>query len=655
MLFATMSLTLAVVPARANVAKQAEPQARAAKAAQSKAKPKTAAENARIREQQRNAWRKSMMRTRRPKKGCFVATYPATKWREVQCKTPPNRPYPPKHGIRPAIVGGGGNGTDFSAEVTGHVSQATGSFDNVANVTSESANGSADSYSLQLNTEFFTTSTCNTSPTPGICLGWEQFVYSSSGGGFIQYWLLHYGPGGTNCPAGWISFSFPGQTEVYCYINSAGGAPAPGVAAKSLQQLKVDGAAAGVGGNADDAIGVTVNGTLYTASGDNHFPDLGSRWQKAEFNVFGDGGGDQADFNAGSIIVVRTAVDSGMPAVPPTCDGEGFTGETNNLTLVSAPAMFNDVNWPSIIFTESNAPNLTPASCGSADSIGDTHIKTFNGALYDFQASGEFVLANAPNFVVQARQASGAPRWPNASVNKAVATKIGNTLVALYIEPTRLIIDGKSTDVGDGKTILLPTGVQVSRRGNLYIISSESGDMVKAVLNSTWMDITVGLGHAPQAQARGLLGNPSEKAHALVTSTGAVLKQPVSFADLYHRFGDGWRVQSRGSLFAETTTIKPGTPSKPFYATHLNPQAYARARATCKGAGVKSQNLLDACILDTAVLENEEAARVFVHAARPRMVIKPVLRKPVAHKPVAQKPAAQKPAVRQSAVQHPSL
>ena len=30
---------------------------------------------------------------------------------------------------------------------------------------------------------------------------------------------------------------------------------------------------------------------VYTAAGDNYFPDLGSEWQLAEFNVFGDGGG----------------------------------------------------------------------------------------------------------------------------------------------------------------------------------------------------------------------------------------------------------------------------------------------------------------------------------------------------------------------------
>jgi hypothetical protein len=38
----------------------------------------------------RNAWRKKMLQTPRPKKGCFAATYPQTEWREVPCQTPPH-------------------------------------------------------------------------------------------------------------------------------------------------------------------------------------------------------------------------------------------------------------------------------------------------------------------------------------------------------------------------------------------------------------------------------------------------------------------------------------------------------------------------------------------------------------------------------------
>jgi hypothetical protein len=82
------------------------------------------------------SWRKAIIKTPRPKKACFTATYPATEWQEVPCKTPPHRPYPPKHGTRPLTVG---SGTDYSAQVTGLISEAEGSFDGVTGVTHECA------------------------------------------------------------------------------------------------------------------------------------------------------------------------------------------------------------------------------------------------------------------------------------------------------------------------------------------------------------------------------------------------------------------------------------------------------------------------------------------------------------------------------------
>jgi hypothetical protein len=514
--------------------------------------------------QQRETWRKAIVRTPRPKKGCFVARYPETKWREVPCATPPNRPYPPRQGIRPQTVG---NGVDFSGQVTANTSQAEGSFDSVTGVTSESGGGAADSYSLQLNTNFFTTTACSGGSVN--CQGWEQFVFSSSGYAFIQYWLLHYGAA---CPSGWNT---SGQ---HCWRNAAGGALVPAQTILALGQMKLDGAVVGVNGPID-SISLTIGATVYSAPGDNYFPDLTNGWRLSEFNVFGDCCNSEATFNPGSTIVVRTAVNSGTPALAPTCQLEGFTGETNNLTLMDTPAMQPDVAWPSIIFTQSNSGSPMLPSCAAADSIGDTHLKTFNALMYDFQASGDFLLLkDSSDFVVQARQASGAPTWPNASVNKAVAIQMDKTRVAIYIEPTRLIIDGQPNDLADGKTLELARGVQISRRGNIYDITSEHGNSVRATLNSTWINVTVGLGH-PQTHARGLLVNRSGNTPTLLMSNGKLLTMPVSFNDLYHPYADGWRVQPNESLFSEVTNIRAGVPERPFFANDLTPRERARALA----------------------------------------------------------------------------
>lgn len=588
--------------------------------------------------QEREQWRQAISKTPKPGKGCFEASYPDKQWHEVPCGKSNRKLYPPKRGAMSRTDQVGGAGPDFSAQVTGHISEAIGSFDSVSGLTSEkNSNGTADAYSLQLNTNTFSTSTCSTAPDHS-CTGWEQFVYDSSGSTQIQYWLINWGPSGSQCPTprgahcqqgfvstdGWCPQTVSGFTDVLCVVDAASPPPASSEPATSLKDLEVKGIAAS--GSSPDSMVMTIAGHATTGNGGNFFPDLGSQWQIAEFNVFGDGNSDEADFNSGTTIVVRTSVDSGSSGGP-TCDQQSFTGESNNLTLVATEETVTKSQFPSLVFTESNAPGSTQVACADAVSIGDTHLTTFDGLHYDFQASGEFVLAqDGSSFVVQTRQASGAPRWPEAAVNKAVAIRMGKTRVALYIEPARLVVDGAKRNLANGRSIDLPTGVRISRHGDQYLVADESGDSVQATLNSTWMDVKVGLGRAASSNTRGLLGNPKGNAHALATSTGAVLKEPVSFNDLYHKYADSWRVKPKDSLFAERTAIKAGIPSKPFFAKDLDPAAEARAKEACKAAGVTHQDLLEDCTLDATVLDDEKAVKVFVHAPLLlRRVIKPAL------------------------------
>lgn len=220
-------------------------------------------------------------------------------------------------GLRPAVVG---NGTDFLARVTGHISEAEGSFDSITGLTSESqtyaGTPTADGYGLQLNTDYFTTSACSSSPNPATCRGWEQFIVSSFGGAGIQYWLSPYGPPGTICPAphhagcmpgqsysdGWCEYQSTPTDPVQCVVNGLGiHAYPPGVATPldiaNVHQVKLRGRAAGVDGSANDAAIVTYGPAVFSAPGGNFFPDLGSQWQLAEFNIFGSCCGTRAEFN----------------------------------------------------------------------------------------------------------------------------------------------------------------------------------------------------------------------------------------------------------------------------------------------------------------------------------------------------------------------
>ena len=589
--------------------------------------------------QQREEWRQRIVHTPKPGKGCYAATYPEDKWREVPCGKSNGKIYPPRAGAISRVDTVGGSGPDVSAKVTGTISQAQGSFDSVNGLTSESnSNGVANSYSLQLNTNFFSgSSVCNNAPDKANCQGWEQFVYDSSGSTQIQYWLLNWGKAGSLCPTprgasckqnfvssdGWCPQTVSGFTDVLCVVDAAAPPAAAAQVATGLGQLAVVGFAA-QGGN-PDSMTMTVGNTVTTGSGGNYFPDLASKWTESEFNVFGDSN-DTANFNNGTTIQVRTSVASGTSAAP-SCDLRSFTAEANNLTLVATDDNPSKSALPSLVFTESNAPGSMLSSCAGAVSLGDTHMTTFDGLHYDFQAAGEFVLAqSASGFTVQARQASGAPTWPQAAVNKAVAIRIGGNRVAIYLAPERVVVNGAVRTLADGQILALANGVRLTRHGNQYVLAATDGDNVHATLNPTWMDLAVGLGRASARTITGLLGNPGGNAHALATSTGQVLAEPIAFDVFYHAYADSWRVKDGQSLFAEPSPIKPAAPSKPFFAKDLDPAAQERARTACRTAGVTHPDLLEDCTLDATVLNDAAATRVFVPAP-PRLlrVIKPVM------------------------------
>src|SRR5579859_6757966 len=171
-------------------------------------------------------WRDAISQIPRPGKGCFEAAYPDKTWRQDACTAAPSYPMPPGRGPRPVTIG---NLDDVSPQVPAgsFINQAIGSFVSVSGITSESSpvNNTGpsitDAYTLQLNTDFFTSTVCNGAATPANCKGWEQFVFENNNTvhrAFIQYWIIKYN---NPCPAGgWNQFSFGGgSTDIYCYRN----------------------------------------------------------------------------------------------------------------------------------------------------------------------------------------------------------------------------------------------------------------------------------------------------------------------------------------------------------------------------------------------------------------------------------------------------
>lgn len=310
-------------------------------------------------------WQAAIARVAAPGGGCYRASYPSLRWHAVTCVTAPRIPLVPalpraaaRH-TGPATVG---DGTDYSAVVSGLISKATGTFQNVSSGITEkgSVGGSggqvANSFSLQINSQFFAGSpACSGSSNPSGCLAWQQFVYTFNGGGtgdvFMQYWLIDYD---ATCPSGWFSFSSD------CYTNSSA-STVSAVTAKQLATVKLSGSAAS-GGN--DAVSLSVgSGRATTVTGRDSKVDLAANWNTTEWGVYGDGGGSAANFGAGTTLEAQTALTSSSSSAP-SCVEEGFTGETNNLSLAATPALGSESS-PTMASEQTNGTSGA-ASCAVA-------------------------------------------------------------------------------------------------------------------------------------------------------------------------------------------------------------------------------------------------------------------------------------------------
>jgi hypothetical protein len=556
-------------------------------------------------------WQLAMQQLRVPGRGCFTAAYPRVAWLKAPCKAAPRHPYPPAHGHRPQTVG---NSNDYSAQVAGQISSATGSFDTVSTGATETGqqNGAggqvANTFSLQLNVAPFTTPACAGSGNPGGCLGWEQFLYSTTANQvFIQYWLLQYN---ATCPSGWTKFMFQGSTDIYCFINSSGSTLTGGaLTVAGLASTNLTGSAV-TGGN--DTVVMTTGTGHATASGADDRLTLSKSWNTVEFAIVGDCCGTQANFSAGTTVKVRTTVHSGSKTAP-TCVLEGFTGETNNLNLAGTPAIGTQAS-PTIVSEQTSSPGT--ASCAAASGIGDTHLTTFRDLLYDFQASGDFTLATTgPGFVVQTRQVSGAPAWPNAAVNQDVATHVGKTNVAVCTAPTRLVVNNKRVNLINGKQLNLPDGGDVSLHGNVYLIRGANGNSVRATVNPgtpNWIDVSVGLNRWPIAE-RGLLANAGTNVNAIEARDGTVLTAPFAFNQFYGLYGNSWRVPASQSLLSACgDKVIRGNPTTLFYTNNLPPVLAKQARGVCIEAKIRVPALLDACTVDVAMLGNKAAVKAYL-------------------------------------------
>jgi hypothetical protein len=313
-----------------------------------------------------DAWHRTLIANKLPDAGCFKATYPSTQWSRIACVTPPHVYFPPRS-RQPHLGQAVGDGDDFTIDTTPHiVSTATGAFPKVSGVKSVVSGGSQGSYTLQLNSNFFKTAQCGSLAN---CVGWSQFAFfnpgpsSNQGFLFIQDWLVATKSDFTQCPPGkgWENLG------IGCVQNSPGSVGLPALSVTDLASASVTGDADKSGDSIYMMVGKQAYGMKNIQS--DGITDLSKHWQGAEFNIIGNGGGDEANFNSGSKITVSIEANDGVKSKPKCPAQSGTTGETNNLFLVPAPAKVQKLQYPSIEFSMSSKQGKTP-TCNAAKGTG---------------------------------------------------------------------------------------------------------------------------------------------------------------------------------------------------------------------------------------------------------------------------------------------
>jgi hypothetical protein len=305
----------------------------------------------------RQAWGEDMAKIDVPSAGCFTASYPSIVWHQVACGNAPVRAIPLPHYYVFGAPMTAGNGNDYTIKTSQLITSATGSFPTFSGVTSEKSVGvaeygdggilGANEYSLQMNTQFSsTTSVCKSHSG---CTVWQQAVYGTDydvtgqGSLFWQDWLI--GWGSSSCPSG---FGSDGGGD--CYKNSSL-TQLSDISPKNLAGVTMTGAFVS-GGN--DTVTLTYNGTAYKASQSDSTLKIASVVNNLEYNIVGDAGGSEAEFNSGVSASVKIAATTASSSTVSCVADSGTTGESVNLNLGSCTTAGNNTTSPSITFPETN-------------------------------------------------------------------------------------------------------------------------------------------------------------------------------------------------------------------------------------------------------------------------------------------------------------
>lgn len=255
-----------------------------------------------------------------------------------------------------------------------------------------------------------------------------------------------------------------------------------------------------------------------------------------------------------------------------------------------------------------------------ARTYGDPHLKSFDGADFDFQTVGEFTLvqSRSGHMIVQARQRA---EGSSVSLNSAVAMWVNGDRVCFYSSnlpdgnrSTPIRVEGEAVYLNNGNYFLNHGGT-ISQSKSQYIVTWPTGERVlidpRGFGNGDFYNLAVEIFPCTDTYS-GVLGNANgrssddfdingRQANMGGIGGGAMERQYLDY--LSREFADEWRVRQPQSLFdygfgqsTETFTDRL-FPTLHQTINDLPTAERDRARRDCERMGFTGAEL-NACIYD---------------------------------------------------------